>query len=279
MKPASFEFARAGDLDEAIRLLGEDDSRPYAGGQSLGPMLNLRLVRPRLLVDISGVSDLHGFNKDGDGLEVGAGVVHADFEDGRVPDVANGLLSHAASTIAYRAVRNRGTIGGSLAHADPAADWPPVLMALDAVVAVVGPGGGREVGVGDLISGPLSTTLAQGEIIRSVRVPRLAADARWGHHKVSVKPGDFAESLAVVVTAPPLARVALAGPSSQPLRLKAVEGVVGGSGRWSAELGEEIRRTARDEIVAAGFVDESDGYAVRLHATAASRAAEEALGA
>lgn len=277
MKPTRFEFARAGDLDEAIRLLGEDDSRPYAGGQSLGPMLNLRLVRPRLLVDISGVSELHGFNEDGDVLEVGAGVIHADFEDGHVPDVANGLLSHAASMIAYRAVRNRGTIGGSLAHADPAADWPPVLMALDARVGVLGPGGAREVGVGELISGPLSTVLAQGEIIRSVRVPRLAANARWGHYKVSVKPGDFAESLAVVVTAPSLVRVVLAGPSSRPLRLDAVEGAVGGSGRWSAALGDEIRRTAKEELVAAGFVDGSDSYAVRLHATAVSRAVEEAL--
>ena len=283
MKPAPFEFARAADLAEAIRLLDSADgeARPYAGGQSLGPMLNLRLARPGLLVDLSGVGELRGAEDDGDGLSVGAATVHADFEDGRVPDVANGLLRHAASGIAYRAVRNRGTIGGSLAHADPAADWPPVMIALGASLRISGSGGEREVAADGLATGNLTTVLGRDEIIRSIRVPRLSPDARWGHYKVCVKPGDFAESLAVVVDDPArgFRRAVVAGPSSPPVRVAAVEEILAEGVDPAAASGERVRAETTRALVAAGFVGEDDRYAVRLHGAVLARAVEQAVSA
>jgi carbon-monoxide dehydrogenase medium subunit len=125
MKPAPFDYARPSSLADAIALLASDELslKLLAGGQSLGPMLNLRLVQPDLLVDITAVPELRRAEADGDGVLIGACVTHADIEDGRVPDPTEGVLPAVARGIAYRAVRNRGTIGGSLAHADPAADW------------------------------------------------------------------------------------------------------------------------------------------------------------
>ena len=133
MKPAPFDYACASSLEEAMTLLAgtDGDIRPLSGGQSMGPMLNFRLARPALLVDISRIKELTMVSEDADGVTVGAAVTHAAFEDGDIADVANGLIRHAASGIAYRAVRNRGTIGGSLAHADPAADWPSVMKMVE----------------------------------------------------------------------------------------------------------------------------------------------------
>lgn len=201
MKPAPFDYARATTVDEAIALLADADgeARPIAGGQSMGPMLNFRLARPSLLVDISRVGELTAVSESDDSVTVGAAVTHAAFEDGTVPDGAGGLLRRAAAGIAYRAVRNRGTIGGSLAHADPAADWPPLMMALDAVVGVRGAGGTREIAAGDFVTDVMTTALAPGELVTSIRIPRLSPSAIWGHYKVVIKPGDFPDSLAVVV--------------------------------------------------------------------------------
>ena len=279
MKPASFEFARAQDLNEAVRLLGASagEARPYAGGQSLGPMLNFRLARPSLLVDISKIDALRAVEADEEGVTVGATTVHADFEDGVVPDVANGLLRRAASGIAYRAVRNRGTLGGSLAHADPAADWPPVMMALDASIRVHNAAGDNETAVSEFITGNLTTVLKQGDIIRSIRIPRLSPDARWGHCKICVKPGDFAESLCVVVLDPPRHRAVLAGPANPPLRLPGVEEMIAGADGWSSALAEGLREKAGEEIRQNGFVEQDDGYAINLHGTAVARAAREAM--
>ena len=139
MKPAPFDYARPSTLSDAIALLRSEGSvKLLAGGQSLGPMLNLRLVQPDLLVDIAAVPELLRIETEGDGLLIGACVTHADIEDGRVPDPTGGALPAVAGAIAYRAVRNRGTIGGSLAHADPAADWPLALAALGADGRVLG---------------------------------------------------------------------------------------------------------------------------------------------
>ena len=125
MKPVAFEYERATTLAEAADLLGHGDgfAKVLAGGQSLGPMLNLRLAQPDVLVDITSIPELTAVTDGRDAFEIGACVTHADIEDGRVADHTNGLLRHVAGRIAYRAVRNRGTIGGSIAHADPAADW------------------------------------------------------------------------------------------------------------------------------------------------------------
>ena len=132
MKPARFVMERPRDLAAALSMIADADSatKIMAGGQSLGPMLNLRLVEPDRVIDISGVPELRRIDRTDGSLVIGACVTHADIEDGRVPDVANGMMARVAGGIAYRAVRNRGTIGGSLAHADPAADWVSALSAL-----------------------------------------------------------------------------------------------------------------------------------------------------
>ncbi len=279
MKPAPFEFARARNLDEAVRLLGASagEARPYAGGQSLGPMLNFRLARPRLLVDISKIDALGAVEADEGGVTVGATTVHADFEDGVVPDVANGLLRRAASGIAYRAVRNRGTLGGSLAHADPAADWPPVMIALDASIRFRNAAGDHETTASEFVTGNLTTVLEQGDVIRSIRIPRLSPGGRWGHCKICVKPGDFAESLCVVVLDPPRHRVVLAGPATPPLRLAGVEELIVGAEGWSSALAESLKAKAGEEVRRSGFVEKDDHYAVNLHGTAVARAAREAM--
>ncbi len=281
MKPAPFDYARPSSLDEAISLLvgAEGEARPLAGGQSMGPMLNFRLARPTLLVDISRIEELATITEDPDGVNVGAAVTHAAIEDGAVADVANGLIGRAASGIAYRAVRNRGTIGGSLAHADPAADWPPVMMALDAVIGVRGGGGAREVAAGELATGVMTTTLAPGEIVASIRIPRLSAVATWGHNKICAKPGDFANSLGVVVRdhGRGRCRAVIAGPSSPPIYLDGVARLIEDADGWSEGLGVEIKDAAGTDIRAASFCDESDRYAANLHSTVITRAAREAL--
>jgi carbon-monoxide dehydrogenase medium subunit len=134
MKPVRFDYARPRDLAGALDLLTGDRGvvKVLAGGQSIGPMLNLRLVEPDLVVDIAGLAELRRAAREQGHLVLGACVTHADIEDSRVPDVTRGAMARVASAIAYRAVRNRGTVGGSLAHADPAADWITALITLGA---------------------------------------------------------------------------------------------------------------------------------------------------
>ena len=281
MKPAPFDYACASSLDEAMTLLAgtDGDIRPLSGGQSMGPMLNFRLARPALLVDISRIKELTTVSEDADGVTVGAAVTHAAFEDGDVADVANGLIRHAASGIAYRAVRNRGTIGGSLAHADPAADWPPVMMALDAALEIRGAGGSRHVAAGEFITDVMSTVLEPNEILAAIRIPRLSAGATWGHYKVCIKPGDFAESLAVVVRDRDggRCRAVIAGRTNPPIYLDGVARQIESADGWSDSVRDDIINAAKADVRAAGFVDESDRYACNLHRTAIARAAREAL--
>ncbi|WP_206931585.1 FAD binding domain-containing protein [Roseococcus thiosulfatophilus] len=193
MKPVAFEHATAATLDEARALL-TTGAKPMAGGQSLGPMLNLRLVRPERLVDIKRVPGLRGFTETETHLTLGAATTHAEIEDGRVPDVTNGLMRHVAGGIAYRAVRNRGTLGGSLAHADPAADWPSVMAALGATILT---SGGRRLPADGFLRAPFTTALEPGEIITAVEIPRQPPGARWGYCKINRKIGEFAKAIGI----------------------------------------------------------------------------------
>ena len=203
MKAAAFAYARARSTAHAVELLaGHPGSRPVAGGQSLGPMLNLRLARPTRLVDIRRCPDLRRYEESSDAVVYGAGITHAEIEDGTVPDPSPGWLRHAARNIAYRAVRNRGTIGGSLANADPAADWPAVLAALGAQVWIEGPAGARAEALSSFLRGPFATSLAPGEVLTAVRVPRPSPSARFGYCKLAAKSGEFAQALAVVLEDP-----------------------------------------------------------------------------
>lgn len=206
MKAAHFEYVKARDAAHAVLLLAQADTyaKPIAGGQSLGPMLNLRLARPELLVDIRSCADLRGVRDEGDALVYGASVTHAEIEDGRVPDATPGWLAAAARQIAYRAVRNRGTIGGSIAHADPAADWLNVLLALDAQAIVQGPSGTRALRLDEFVTGPFLVALASDEILIGLRVIRRSDNARWGYCKFAAKHGEFAKAFALVLDDPVL---------------------------------------------------------------------------
>lgn len=201
MKPVRFDYARPSDLATAFVLGGRTDAvvKFVAGGQSLGPMLNLRLVQPDLLVDITAIAELKQVAEAADCITIGSCVTHADIEDGRVPDVTRGALRAVAGGIAYRAVRNRGTIGGSVVHADPAADWISALAALGASAVIRGAGGERRVAIEDFILGVFESSLAAGELVTAIHVPRLSADARWGFFKACRKTGEFAHAIGVVL--------------------------------------------------------------------------------
>ncbi|MBS7545876.1 FAD binding domain-containing protein [Ancylobacter oerskovii] len=200
MKAARFDYRRPATVAEAVAALVEDGAaKPVAGGQSLGPMLNLRLARPSTLVDVAKIPGLRRVEERADGVLYGAAITHAEFEDGVVPDPTPGFLARIAHGIAYRAVRNRGTVGGSLVHADPAADWPTTLTALGARVALAGPSGTRELALEDFLLGAFSTALEDGEIVTGVFVPRCSAGARFGYRKSCRKVGEFAEAMCAVL--------------------------------------------------------------------------------
>ena len=204
MKPAAFDFERPRTIAAALDCLARSDmaAKILAGGQSLGPMLNMRLVQPDLLVDITAIPELKRVEDSADGLTLGACITHADIEDQRVPDVTRGALPQVAAAIAYRAVRNRGTIGGSLTHADPAADWISSLAAIGASVMIAGKQGQRVAPVEDYMANVLEAAIDPGEILEAVRIPKLTASARWGYFKACRKVGEFAHAIGVVLHDP-----------------------------------------------------------------------------
>jgi carbon-monoxide dehydrogenase medium subunit len=221
VKAAAFDYARPSSLELAVELLDsvEGSVKILAGGQSLGPMLNLRLAVPELLVDVTRIPELLRVEDQSDAVVLGACVTHAAIEDERVADGTRGVMSRVARGIAYRAVRNRGTLGGSLAHADPSSDWVPSLAALDATALIFGAGGRRTVSIAELIVGAFETSLAPGEILEAVRIPKLSARARWGFHKVCRKTGELAEAIAAVLWDPErdIERVVIGATGSVPI--------------------------------------------------------------
>jgi carbon-monoxide dehydrogenase medium subunit len=199
MKSAPFTYQAALSIQDAARALADGGSRIIAGGQSLVPMLNLRLAPADSIVDVSRIPELRAVDETAGAIRYGATTTHAAFEDGLVPDGSNGLMRHVAGQIAYRAVRTRGTIGGAIALADPAADWVTTTIALEAVLHLVGAAGARQVSVQDFVLGPYFTGIEDGELIVAVEVPRRPATERWGHRKVVLKTGEYAESMAIAL--------------------------------------------------------------------------------
>jgi aerobic carbon-monoxide dehydrogenase medium subunit len=206
MKPAPFAYERPSDLKSALALLSEDNAKIIAGGQSLGPMLNLRLVEPKLVIDITGLAELKQAERSEDELILGACVTHADIEDGRIPDLTRGALAAVAANIAYRAVRNRGTLGGSLSHADPAADWVSALAALGAKIRLRSPRGVRKIETESFVVGALETALSSDEIAETIHVPARPSSAHWGYFKSCRKTGEFAHAIAAVLIDPGAAK-------------------------------------------------------------------------
>jgi carbon-monoxide dehydrogenase medium subunit len=273
MKPVAFDYERPTTLADAAMLLGQADgfAKALAGGQSLGPMLNLRLAQPDLLVDITSIPELTTVTDAGEDLEIGACVTHADIEDGRIPDHFAGLLRHVAGRIAYRAVRNRGTIGGSIAHADPAADWISALALIDAKAIVWAKGRDRPTSVADLIVSSFTTILGPAELIRAVRVPKLSAGARWGFYKFNQKAGEFAHAIGGVLHDPARGslRAVIGAIETAPIVIADATSLF--SGGFSPDLADRLDRTAALELLDGKNV--KDEYIRSLALVALKRAA------
>ena len=204
MKPVDFTYHRAASVEDALERLaaGGDETKLIGGGQSLGPMLNLRLSRPRVLVDISSVEALRGVESTRESVVAGAAATHAEIEDWPASGSIERAMREVAAGIAYRAVRNRGTIGGSIIHADPAADWTSFLLCADARVRVRGVAGERTVRMQDFTRAAYATALAPDEIVTRIEIPRAAERARFGFHKLCRKTGELAEAIGAVLVDP-----------------------------------------------------------------------------
>lgn len=274
MKPVPFAYARPSSVGEATELLAaEPNAKILAGNQTLGPMLNLRLVQPELLVDITRIPELAAVSDEDDTLAIGACVTHAAIEDGRIDDPAGGFLRRVAAGIAYRAVRTRGTVGGSLAHADPAADWLSALLVLRAEVELASHTR-RRLALETFVRGAMDTDLAPGEVLVRVHVPKHGPKARPGFHKICRKTGEFAEAIGAVMTDPKAGtfRMAAAG-GSAPAVLFDDPAALFRDGDPSDARGFDTNM-AMDALHEAGLED--DTYELRIRAAAMQRALDQA---
>lgn len=201
MRPVDFALARPLSWPDAAAALLQDGARPISGSQSLGPMLNLRLAQPEVLIELKALPGFSDVSLRDGRYRIGAGVTHAAIEDGRVPGRLGEIFAGVARRIAYRAVRNRGTIGGSLAHADPAADWVGVLPAFLGEIVAFGTQGERRMPIEDFVDGIFSTALRPDELLFAIEIPMLPEGTRWGHWKFCRKPGEFSKATACVLLA------------------------------------------------------------------------------
>lgn len=258
MKPAPFDYLRAQTVDEAVAALAEagGDGKIIAGGQSLAPVLALRLSRPSLLVDVNRIPGLAGVSPAGDRtVRVGAMTRHAAL----AAQSEHPLLAEAARWIGHAAIRSRGTAGGSIAHADPSAELPVVAVALDAVVEVAGPGTSRVINSADLFEGPFQTTLDENEMITALQFP---IPTRWGFAEFSRRHGDFGLVTVVAAEVGDRIRIAIGGMGAVPIRAVDAEAFL-------AERRPTARAVAEAAVLAAHAVQPSDD----IHATAAFRQA------
>ncbi len=269
MKLPPFDYACPATIPEAVQLLAShDDAKAIAGGQSLMPMLAFRLAHPTLLVDLRKLNELRGIRISDRGVALGAMVRWRDIEDDARLAAAHPLLKAAVAHVAHYQIRNRGTVGGSIAHADPAAEMPGIAMTCDAEIAVVGKSGARVIQAADFFQGPLMTALTPDEIITEIRLPAWPARRRWGFQEFARRRGDFAMAGAAVFYDPDdsgRARNAHAGAigvADRPLRLGGVEDALNG------QLIDEAT-IAQAEAAASAAVDPPDD----IHASGAYRRA------
>jgi carbon-monoxide dehydrogenase medium subunit len=276
VKPVNFGYERPRHLADALKLLSETtiQTKAMAGGQSLGPLLNMRLVQPDLIVDLTALGELKHVEALEGHLMLGACITHADIEDGRVPDVTGGVLPGVAKTIAHRAIRNRGTIGGSLCSADPSADWPSALAALGAEAVLRSTKGTRKMPVEAFITGALETALEPGELLQSIRVPSLSPQAIWGYYKVCRKAGQHAEAIGAVLLDRPrnVFRAVTGGAGLKPAVIQDARALCGG-----ADNPESFDESAADAMLRSmGIIDGFDRQTCRVVLGRAMRQASAA---
>jgi carbon-monoxide dehydrogenase medium subunit len=249
MRPAAFEYVAPTSVAAAVESLerGGYDAKVIAGGQSLVPMLNFRLARPELLVDVGRIPELRGISVESDRVSIGAMTTHREIEESDALAGVLPVMRVAAREIGHSAIRNRGTIGGSLAHADASAEWPIVATALDARMRVSGPGGERTIPAREFFVGHFTTALSHDELLTAVEIPVPADGAGWSFHELARQPGAFA--LVIVVVAARLGSdgavaslsIALGGVGSTPV-------VPDAAGLLGSVPSAALVRQAADEI-------------------------------
>jgi carbon-monoxide dehydrogenase medium subunit len=252
MKPGALSYFRPDSVPDAIAQMVEGgmDAKVIAGGQSLMPMLNLRMVSAERLVDVSAIPSMVRWSADDREVWIGAGVTHERIQLGEVADPSNGLMPKVASQIAYQAVRNRGTIGGSLALADPSADWLTTTAALGAMIEWEGPDGKGECRADEFVFAAYTTQLGISDVLTGVRIPRLPPDATWGTYKLCRKTGEFAHAMAMVIAAGKSSRAFLGATEGAPIHLKNVEGIVASLSAWTPAVAADLAEAMASDIAA-----------------------------
>jgi carbon-monoxide dehydrogenase medium subunit len=251
MIPAAFDYVRPSSLDEAVSALagGGEDAKVIMGGQSLMPMLRLRLAAPSVLVDCSRLAELQGVSDDGDALVIGAGTPHHRVMNDPLVKAHAPLIAIVTATVADPAIRHRGTFGGSLAHADPAADLPAAMVALGAEMTAAGPGGRRTIAAADFFTDYFTTALAVDEVLASVRVPKLGDGWGFDYQKFH----RTAQAWAIVGVAAAVrrengsiaeARIGLSNMGSGPLRASAAESALAGASASAAAVAAAAEHAA-----------------------------------
>jgi carbon-monoxide dehydrogenase medium subunit len=283
VKPATFDYHRVDRVEDALERLAElgEDAKVLAGGQSLVPMLNFRLVRPPALVDITRIPDLRYVVRDGDALRIGALTVHREIEALRDPDIVAGyeLLPRAARWVGHYPIRTRGTFGGSVAHADPSAEWCMLAVLLDATVVVAGPDGEREVPAADFFLGFFTSALEPGELLVEVRFPR--PRPRAALQEFARRHGDFAVVAAAVAVDVDGDRIrdphiVIGGVDEVPLRVRAAEEALDGAAP-GGEAFAAAGRAAADAVEPSADVHGSAEYRKELTDVLVRRALAEAI--
>jgi carbon-monoxide dehydrogenase medium subunit len=283
MKLPAFEYACPQTLAEAVALLaaGDGDAKVLAGGQSLVPMMAFRVASPALLVDLRKLTALRRIDITGDGVRLGAMARWRDVEDDARLDTAHPLLKAAVAEIAHYQIRNRGTVGGSIAHADPAAEMPGIAVTCDAEIAVVGRAGSRVIDAADFFIAPLVTALAADEIIVEIRLPAWLAKRRWAFREFARRRGDFAmagTALFYDVDGDGKARnahVGAIGVGDQPVRLAAVEAAINGHAVDTA-TSERAGAAASAAVTPQSDIHASAAYRKALLGTLVERALQSA---
>jgi carbon-monoxide dehydrogenase medium subunit len=276
MKPSPFRYLAPRTVDECVALLAEhgDDAKLLAGGQSLVPLMNLRLAAPEVLIDLNGIAELDYVREDGAHLAIGAMTRHRQVAASGEVRARCPMLAHAAALVGYPAIRNRGTMGGSLAHADPASEIPCVAVTLDAELVAVGPGGRRTIPADEFFVSHFTTVLEASEVVVEARFPVMGDTERWAFVEFSRKNGDFA--VAAVAAHVDMrggrlqgARIGVAGVGERPWRAAAAEQALSGA-EPAPELLQSAAAQAGDAVV-------GDAYRRHLVSTLTRRALEDAV--
>lgn len=274
MKPAAFEYRKPRSLEEAVLLLQEhgEDAKILAGGQTLVPMMNFRLVTPAKLVDINDIAGLDRIELRPDGLHLGALVRWHQIESSPVIARANPLLSEAVKHIAHYQIRSRGTWAGSSAHADPAAEFPAVAVVCGATFGLVSSRGRRDVPAEDFFLGPLTTALEPDEILVDVTFPVWPAGRTWAFEEFALRSGDFAiAGVAVLVDTPNAVRLVSFGVGDGACRLRQAEAMIADRGLAPATIAEAAAAAAQ-ELDAQSDIHASADYRRALVETLLERA-------